>query len=286
MSLPRTLASLHRHLRRGLEAAGIDMADLDARLIIRRHTGLDWADVIARPETEIESRKLARIEVDIERRLSGMPVSRIFGSREFWGLEFVIGADTLDPRPDTETIVSVALERFQDRESLSILDLGTGSGCILIALLHEMPQARGIGMDRSFGALEAARANAQANGVADRAAFFCGSWMESVGRAFDLIVSNPPYIPNRDMESLAVEVRNHDPILALDGGEDGLSCYRNILTQIKNRLNPEGTLLLEVGSGQADDVRRLVEDSGLSVRSVHPDLAGVPRVVQARHGDK
>lgn len=290
MPLPHKLSALYLHLKRTLWAAGVTTAERDARIIIREHTNLDWADLIANPETAIPKTKLPRIEFDIERRLSGMPVSRMYGERAFWGLDFKLSPDTLDPRPDTETLVEIAVDRLAGNPPKRILDLGTGTGCILIALLTEWPGATGIGVDKSMGALRMARQNAALNKVEARAAFLCGSWGHALqgqeNNKFDLIVSNPPYISNRDLSELPDEVKNHDPILALDGGEDGLDAYRAIFTETKKLLSPDGVALFEIGYDQSESVPRLAGDSGLSVKAVHPDLGGQKRVVEISCGDK
>jgi release factor glutamine methyltransferase len=286
MSLPTKLTPLYHHLRHSFWSAGIETADLDARIIIRYHTGLDWGDLITNPDAKISPSKLARIEFDVERRLSGEPVSRIYSTREFWGLDFKICPDTLDPRPDTETLVEIAIERFIDNPPDKIIDLGVGSGCILISLLNEWKNCTGYGMDKSFGAVKMAIENATTLGVVDRCRLWCGSWGEALKSSFPLIVSNPPYIADSSIESLIREVKDHDPILALAGGEDGLEAYRSILTETPRLLDADGICLLEIGYDQHDDVARLVEESGLRLANVHPDLAGVPRVVEISHGDK
>lgn len=286
MHLPSRLAHLYLHLKQSLLAAGIDTAERDARLIIRQHTNLDWADLVASPEEKIGHEALKKIEFDFERRLSGMPISRMYGERAFWGLDFKLNTDTLDPRPDTETLVEVAVDRLAANPPKTILDLGTGTGCILTALLSEWKEARGVGVDRSFGAVALARENAQANGVGERAMFFCGSWAKAINARFDLIVSNPPYISNREIAYLPSEVKNHDPILALDGGEDGYEAYRSIFMKIKELMAPGASGLFEIGYGQEDEVARLAENAGLVVNDVHPDLAGIPRVVEISCGDK
>ncbi|NCC21446.1 MAG: peptide chain release factor N(5)-glutamine methyltransferase [Alphaproteobacteria bacterium] len=285
MSLPNRLTPLYHHLRHSFWSAGIETADLDARIIIRYHTQLDWGDLITNPDAKISPSKLARIEFDVERRLSGEPVSRIYNTREFWGLDFQLCPDTLDPRPDTETLVEIALDRLAGKPPERILDMGVGTGCILISLLNDWERAEGYGMDKSFGAIRMATSNAQRLGVADRCHLWVGSWGEALGLTFPLIVSNPPYIPVAAIESLSREVRNHDPILALAGGPDGLDAFRSILTEMKRLLDREGLAFLEIGYDQRDDVLRLVEESGFRVKDVHPDLAGVPRVVEISHGD-
>jgi release factor glutamine methyltransferase len=221
----------------------------------------------------------------VERRLAGEPVSRIIGMREFFGRSFRIDACTLDPRPDTETLIEAALALANHEKPLRLLDLGTGIGCILVTLLAELPEASGVGIDMSLPALERARANAEAHGVGDRASFFASDWLEAVGGTFDLAVANPPYLSAADMAGLTPEVRNHDPRGALDGGADGLSAYRRIVPHLRKVLRPGGTALFEIGPSQADAVARLLAEAGLAVgdgRWLWHDLAGRPRVVGAR----
>lgn len=280
-----TLHALYRTLTARLNQGGISLPDLEARLLIEARGNWSWADLIARPRTLVPTEILEVLERDLARRLAGEPISRILGERSFYGLSFLLGPDTLDPRPDTETLID-AVRSSLDRTPKNILDLGTGSGCLLITLLHLYPSARGVGVDRAFGALQTAKANAGRHGVRDRVAFVQGDWGESIDGGFDLIVSNPPYIPNREIASLAKEVRNHDPILALDGGEDGLESIRSVIAEIKKRLAPFGTAFVEIGFGQAADVTRLVEKSGLAPSRMHADLAGVARVFEIRRGDK
>ncbi len=286
MTLPNKLTPLYHHLRQSFWSAGIETADLDARLIIRHHTKLDWGDLVTSPDEKISPSKLARIEFDVERRLSGEPVSRIYSTREFWGLDFRLAPDTLDPRPDTETLVEVAIEKYGPDQPEKILDMGIGTGCILIALLNEWGETTGYGMDKSLGAVRTALSNAEKLNVFERCHFWVGSWGEALDEKFDLIVSNPPYIPTSVIESLSREVRNYDPILALEGGEDGLEAIRVIIKGAKRLLKDDGVCLLEIGYDQSEDVVRLVENAGFILKDVHPDLAGIPRVVEISRGDK
>ncbi len=285
--------NIYQSLKRRFSSAEIDAAALDAKLLIQAVTGFSAEDMIARAETPLTIQQLDAIEEFAKRRLRGEPVSRILGHREFWGLDFIVTPATLDPRSDTETLVTAALAwarseaRFKDPERpLRILDLGTGSGCILIALLSELPQATGVGVDLNPGAVDAARENAGRLGVAARAVFHTGCWFEALPEreSFDLIVSNPPYIPNPAIESLAREVKNHDPILALDGGADGLEAYELILTEIKNWLEPQGRAFFEIGFDQHQDLLRLAEKYELNHCDSHPDLAGILRVVEISSG--
>jgi release factor glutamine methyltransferase len=222
------------------------------------------------------------LEAALGRRAAGEPVARILGAWEFWGLPFALAPETLVPRPDTETVVEAALAALPDRRArLRLLDLGTGSGCLLVALLTELPDATGLGLDRSAGALATARKNAQANGVGERALFACGDWCASVRGPFDLVVSNPPYIPAATIAGLDREVAEHDPRAALDGGADGLDAYRRILREIGagGILAAGAPIVVEIGYDQADDVRTLGIDAGLTFKGLARDLAGHVRAL-------
>lgn len=287
-ALPDTLGELFKALRMILDEGGILTAELEARLIIEKRAGYQWADLIAKPLESVGAQALALIFSDVQERLAGKPLSRIYGEREFWGLDFEVTLDVLDPRPDTETILDIALQRFDRKKSIEILDLGTGSGCILIALLSEFTLARGLGADISPAALEVAKKNALLNGVENRSEWILSNWFDSVqdGRKFDLIVSNPPYIRESVIPDLEPEVRNFDPILALDGGEDGLRDYKKIFSSLFSYLKPDGIALFEIGFDQAEDVMRLGGESRFDIVNVHPDLAGLARVVEISCGDK
>jgi release factor glutamine methyltransferase len=275
---PRTAALAA--LRRAFVAAGLDAPALEARLLLLAALGIAPADLIARPDAPVDEAAADRLASFARRRLACEPVARILGEREFWGLPFVLSSETLVPRPDTETVIETALGLFPDGQApLRLLDLGTGSGCLLIALLYERPRASGIGIDRSCGALATARRNAQRNGVAGRALFAASDWAAALRGPFDLIVSNPPYIPSPVVPTLAAEVRDHDPRLALDGGEDGLDAYRIILADARRLLGPRGRLIVEIGYDQAEDLRQLAAGFNLDVSTVAHDLSGNPRCV-------
>jgi release factor glutamine methyltransferase len=215
-----------------------------------------------------------------QRRLNHEPVARIIGVREFWGLPFRLSPETLVPRPDTETLVETALDLLPDRQApLRLVDFGTGSGCILVALLHELPQATGLGVDLSLGALVTARTNATDNRVGNRCHFALSRWADAVSGPFDLIVSNPPYIASGVIPTLDQEVREHDPKLALDGGPDGLEPYRILLGEAERLLAPGGLLVVEIGYDQAKALSRLAGLSGLEILRVAHDLSGNPRCV-------
>ena len=222
------MQNIYKKTKERLKQAGIDNAGLETRLLLKHVLNVPDMDFIGGVERVVSDKESGQIETLIGRRLKGEPVSRIIGEREFWGLPFKITKDVLDPRADTETIIEIALQKYKNKPPASVLDLGTGSGCILIALLHEWKETRGVGVDISEQALEIARENAKNNNVADRTEFIQNNWGDSIEESFALIVSNPPYIPSREIESLEKEVRNHDPILALDGGKDGFESTGNV----------------------------------------------------------
>jgi release factor glutamine methyltransferase len=229
---------------------------------------------------------LTRFESFATRRLAGEPVMRILGEREFYGRPFHLGAATLVPRPETEALVDIGIELLANQKAPRLLDLGTGTGCIAISLLAELPHANAVAIDLSADAVDVARANAVLHGVADRLALRRGSWFEPLepSERFDLIVSNPPYIESAEIGRLDIEVRVHDPLLALDGGPDGLAAYRSIAQSAARFLVPAGALLFEIGWQQAEPVSDLLAAHGFGDIVVRRDLAGHERVVMARRG--
>ncbi len=282
MSAPRA-AEAARALARRLAAAGCDTAELDARLLVAFAVTGDPSRYVMISRDPLDDGAAARLEALAARRAAGEPVARILGRREFWSRDFALSADTLVPRPDTETLVEETLaeiDRRAGREApLGLIDFGTGSGCILVALLAELPAATGLGVDVSVDALVTARLNAAANGVGDRARFVCGNWGEGISGDHDVIVTNPPYIRSEEVDSLATEVARHDPRRALDGGTDGLDAYRALLPHAKRLLRPHGILLAEIGHDQRAGVGGLAEAHGLHVERVARDLGGRDRVV-------
>ncbi|MCX7646610.1 MAG: peptide chain release factor N(5)-glutamine methyltransferase [Rhodobacteraceae bacterium] len=261
-----------------LAAAGIEGAARDARWLLAHALGLDPAAVAARLGEPLAPEAAAAFEAAVAARAARQPVSQITGRREFWGRTFRVTPDVLDPRPETETLVALALsEPFA-----TVLDLGTGSGCLLVTLLAERPDATGLGTDVSAAALAVARANAAAQGLARRARFVLADWFEGVSGRFDLIVSNPPYIAAAEIAGLAPEVRDWEPHGALTDGGDGLSAYRAIAAGAAQRLGPGGRLIVETGAGQADRVAGIFRQAGLARVAVHPDMDGRPRAVSAR----
>ncbi|WP_298377573.1 peptide chain release factor N(5)-glutamine methyltransferase [Azospirillum sp.] len=279
-----TLNTLRRHAESRLREAGVDTPELDVRYLLEDALGLTRMDFIAKSEQIISETDAARALALIERRAAREPVGRILGHREFWTLDLALNPDTLEPRPDTETVVDAVLAAIPDKEAaLDLIDLGTGTGCILLALLAELPNARGLGVDLSPLAVEAATGNARRNGLEARARFQTGDWAYGIKDRFDIVVSNPPYIPSADIATLAPEVREHDPLRALDGGADGLVPYRIIAAQLPGLLTPGGLVVFEVGQGQAEDVAALLDGQGFVETTLLRDLGGVERCVRARN---
>ena len=268
-----------------LERAGIADAGRDARFLVLGILDLAARDLALDGDQPLSGEGAAALSDALARRAAGEPVARILGAWEFWGLPFHLVPETLVPRPDTETVVAAALASVPDRRApIEILDLGTGSGCILVALLSELPNARGLGLDRALPALRAARANAWANGVGERARFAAGDWCDALEGPFDLVVANPPYIARETIPGLDREVSAHDPRAALDGGPDGLDAYRRILAGLRERplLRPGGTVVVEIGFDQASAVRDLARAAGFTGNGPALDLAGRDRALCLR----
>lgn len=280
----QSVEAARRALAARLRSAGNDSAELDARLLLGHALGLDLTGLITAAGRRLTADESARLDEFADRRRAGEPVARIIGEKEFWGLPLQLSSATLVPRPDTETVVELALELLRaggdlDRP-LRIADLGTGSGAILLALLSELPAAQGFGTDISGDALQTAAANAVRTGLSDRATFIACDYASGLSGPFDLIVSNPPYIRSADIGGLAQEVRNHDPLAALDGGADGLDAYRALIPQAASLLAPGGILVVEAGAGQSSRIEALMTAAGLtSGTAPRADLGGIPRAV-------
>jgi release factor glutamine methyltransferase len=240
-------------------------------------------DLFGYPERALDEQQISRVRALLRRMVAGEPLSRVFKRREFWGLEFSLSADTLDPRPETETVIEGVLRREPDRSApRRLLDLGTGTGCLLLALLAELPAASGVGIDIAEGAVRTAARNAVNLGLADRARFFVGDWATAVSGKFDAILANPPYIASEALALLPREVVCYDPQRALDGGADGLRSHRAIAEAAPRLLSPHGILATEIGAGQADVVASIMKDNSLVVDGIEKDLAGIARCVIAR----
>ena len=266
---------------RRLDAQGVETAQLDARLLLAKATGLSETSLLASREEDCGgSNQAAQDEFEhyLARRLQGEPVSRILGRREFWGMDFAIGADVFDPRPESETLIEAVL-RHKRKEAARVLDLGAGSGCLLLSLLGACPEMRGIGIDILPEAVRWARHNARVLEMSSRAHFFVGDWMFDYRGIFDLLLCNPPYIPSAELAGLAAEVRRHDPHTALDGGEDGLAAYRRLADLAPGLLTPEGQMIVEIGIHQAGPVSEIFTLAGLRIDDIIKDLSGHQRAV-------
>ena len=290
-----------------LKAAGIDNPGLDARLLFGYALGLDRAQLLSQSQRILTDDEAAILDALIVRRGKYEPVARIIGKREFWDLQFGLNEATLEPRPDSEILIEAVLSSFRRKpessgerprvkessaaaaatldsgfrrnDEIKILDLGTGTGCLLLSLLHEWKDATGVGIDIAPRAVEQATQNAVALRLNNRATFRVGNWLEGITDKFDVIISNPPYIAADVIPVLMPEVRNHDPIHALDGGEDGLTAYRFLIPQLKDFLNPQGVMAFEVGIGQARQIADLFRQGGFTNIEIHKDLGGIERCV-------
>ena len=267
-----------------LAAAGIESARSEAWLLLAAATGRARAELMAGAAATLEPEQTARLEDFVRRRLAREPIAYVLGEKEFWSLTFAVGPEVLIPRPETETVVQAVLDEIGNRTAaLRILDLGTGSGCLLLALLSELPKATGLGIDHSAAALAVAKRNAKRLGLADRSRFQVGHWGESLDERFDVIVSNPPYVTESAWAGLQPEIREFEPKSALVGGPDGLAAYRALAPDCARLLAQDGLCALEIGYGQGDAVRRILSDHALAVAARYSDLAGIERCLVARH---
>jgi release factor glutamine methyltransferase len=277
------LAALLAEARASLAASGIDDPNLDARLIVEHFSATTQVDAIGRPDIPVGAEAVDSIRLAIARRAAGEPVHRILGFREFYGLRLNLSSETLEPRPDTETLVDAVLPHLRQLAATvgacRILDLGTGTGAIALALLAEVPEATAVGADISADALATANRNAKENGLSGRFQTVQSDWFEKISGSFHVIVANPPYIPSEELKTLQDEVRNFDPARALDGGADGLDAYRMIAAQAKVYLKAAGRLAVEIGHTQREAVRRLFEAAGFRIVEARKDLAGRDRVL-------
>lgn len=273
-------------IAQSLKRAGVEQPEVDARLLLGHALGLGRVQLIAQDARLLMSRDIEAVSALVARRLKREPVARILGMKEFWSLPLAVTPDVLVPRPETETVVEEALDVLAHDgkriERPRILDIGTGSGALLLALLRELSDARGIGTDISAAALNVARDNAARNGLAARCRFVACDMAAGVQGPFDLVVSNPPYVARGEIAMLAAEVRDYEPAVALDGGRDGLDAYRVIAAEALRLLAPDGRLIVELGAGQENAVRALFTNASLRVTAVRNDLAAIPRALAAR----
>jgi release factor glutamine methyltransferase len=277
-----TLVSVWTDVRKRLEAAGVETPVFDARLLLEAGAGVSRLDIVTDPRRAISADQVAAVDALTRRREAREPVSHILGRKHFWTLDLAVTRDVLTPRPETEFVVEAALKVIEHEAAVRVLDLGVGSGAILVAVLKERPSATGVGVDMSEAALKIAQKNANALGLADRVALRRGDWAEGLDERFDVVLSNPPYIASNEIASLQPEVARFEPRLALDGGADGLDAYRTIIAALPRLLKPGGMFAFEVGFGQAGSVCALAAAAGFSPEAPARDLGGVPRVVSGR----
>ncbi len=285
-----TLAELLLSARRRLAEAGIEGAMFDARLLVEDLTGTTRTEAITDPDRVIDTDTLSAVDTALARRISGEPVHRILGYREFHGLRLGLSPETLEPRPDTETLVEAVLpllaEIGERKGTCHVLDLGTGTGAIALALLAATPRARAVGVDVSVDALSTAARNARDLGLSERFSTVRSDWFEAISGRFDVIVSNPPYISSAEIETLQKEVRNFDPLRALDGGADGLDAYRTIAAESARHLEADGVVAVEIGSSQKAEVTDIFLGAGFLMKTALRDLAGNDRVLLFTGGGK
>lgn len=263
-----------------LEEAGVDDPRREARLLIGAALDKTPTQIFNAPDEMLAASEHDLIAAMVARRKNGEPVAYILGEREFWSLPLAVNAATLIPRPDTETLIELVLDHYTGNPPGHILDLGTGSGCLLLALLSEFKEASGVGVDISSDAIAVASGNARRVGLDDRCDFILGSWTEGIVDTFDLVVSNPPYIPTQDIAALDKDVRAFEPMAALDGGADGLNMYRAIFAQINRVLANEGLIVVEIGIGQRNDVNEIAKNSGFYLVEERKDIGGIVRALK------
>lgn len=292
--LPETIGACYQALKRRFQAAGLPDAGLDARVLMEKLADVSHTELIAYPERLLDAAKRAALGEAATRREGGEPVFRILGERDFWSLTFQLSPATLEPRPDTETLVEAVLETLRARHGASFVhkdyalaDFGTGSGCIAISLLHELPHARMLAVDLNPQALAIAHANAVRHGVAARFLPLCASWLDALSSQtrFDVMVSNPPYIVRAVIDDLAHDVSGFDPLLALDGGTDGLDPYRVLVPAFQQRLRPDGFAAFEIGYDQGEAVQALCRKQGFGTIRCLRDLGDQDRVILAHLSD-
>lgn len=276
-----SIKQLHDEFTALLEQAGSETARLDARILISHAYDLSHEEFLMEGHKTVDT---SLVKPLILRRLAGEPVAKILGQKEFWSHDFIVSPSVLDPRPDSETLIEAILKNNPDKgEALTVLDLGTGSGCLLISVLSEYPNAKGYGVDISAEALGIAQRNAIKNQVADRTHFICGSWDTALyyGLGFDIVISNPPYIPTADIPHLAKDVRDYDPLLALDGGADGLESYREIIALLPQLIHKKSEIYFECGQGQHQDIEKILHMKNFQKIEFFKDLSGIERIIYA-----
>ena len=273
------LSEIKKKLSKNFSISGIETSELDARLILKEILSFDDKELIINENYNIPERFIKEIFAIGERRLKGEPISKIFKKRNFYKSTFIISNDVLDPRPETELIVEIANNFIKKNEVKNILDLGTGSGCILLSVLKENKMINGLGIDLSKEAINIAQKNSKKLQLDKQSNFLISNWMEAINFKYDIVVSNPPYIASKEIEKLSKEVKNFDPFLSLDGGDDGLNCYRVIVEDLKRVINKNAIIIIEIGYNQSNSVEEIFKNNDFKLLKKYNDINGLDRVL-------
>ena len=282
MNPPATLGSLYKSLSDELFTAKVQKPHLEARILLALAADIDQIRIFSHPEDQVDFSVVKHSYEMVSRRKNGEPIAYITGIEEFWSLEFNITRDTLIPRPDSELVIETILNNIPSyRNQFSILDLGTGSGCLLLSLLSELPNARGLGIDISSGACKIAKKNAKKLGLERRAKFKQGDWLTGIQNQFDIIISNPPYIADPEIKLLDKSVQYFEPHIAISGGPDGLAAFRKIAKESQSRLKLGGILAVEIGINQAKNIINIFNNNGFKIKEINRDLSKIERCILA-----
>ena len=273
------LSDLQTAITKKLFDSGIETSSLDSRIILKEVFCFDEKELILNSQSIVTKNKISEVYKILARRISGEPVSKIFGKRDFYKSTFLISEDVLDPRPETELIIEIANNFILDKGYKNFIDLGTGSGCIILSILKDNKSLRAIGIDISNKAINIAQKNCSNLNLEKQATFLVSNWLSKVSGSYDLIISNPPYIPSKDVDALSANVKNYDPLISLDGGEDGLKCYRQIAEDINRVIGKNGRVVLEIGYNQAEDVIKIFESKDFIFLDKYIDINGLDRIL-------
>ena len=273
------LSDLQTAITKKLFDSGIETSSLDSRIILKEVFCFDEKELILNSQSMVTKNKISEVDKILVRRISGEPVSKIFGKRDFYESIFLISEDVLDPRPETELIIEIANNFILDKGYKNFIDLGTGSGCIILSILKDNKSLRAIGIDISNKAINIAQKNCSNLNLEKQATFLVSNWLSKVSGSYDLIISNPPYIPSKDVDTLSANVKNYDPLISLDGGEDGLKCYRQIAEDINRVIGKNGRVVLEIGYNQAEDVIKIFESKDFIFLDKYIDINGLDRIL-------
>ena len=273
------LSDLQTAITKKLFDSGIETSSLDSRIILKEVFCFDEKELILNSQLIVIKNKISEVDKILARRISGEPVSKIFGKRDFYESTFLISEDVLDPRPETELIIEIANNFILDKGYKNFIDLGTGSGCIILSILKDNKSLRALGIDISNKAINIAQKNCSNLNLEKQATFLVSNWLSKVSGSYDLIISNPPYIPSKDVDTLSANVKNYDPLISLDGGEDGLKCYRQIAEDINRVIGKNGRVVLEIGYNQAEDVIKIFESKDFIFLDKYIDINGLDRIL-------